>query len=425
MTKLTEYPQDRTAEGAVIGSIIVGPELIPAVIEHISRADFTVPEAAELFQIVRDLWSSGQAVDAVLVRNKFQDRKNHKQLFDYLSRAMQTVPTSANAVYYAKCVQRKSIERRLISLVDQTREFLTDPGESVEDKIAAIGQLLNTCPTEEASEKSLADLVDDYFLREAESSGIPTGFPHLDRLTDGLKRGQLILVGGPSSIGKSSFILDVFINAMRLGTNPYLVSLEMFNDEIAERMIRNIARVPAGFSKDDPVVVEAAEFIAKWPGSLSEKRDANIDALCAHVLSKRQRDKIGIAFVDHLHLLSAPGRSRYEQITYISKALKTLAMSAGIPVVVAAQLNRAPRQRNDHRPFMSDLRDSGSLEQDADVICLLFSEDYYRKQDKRDAELDGTAECIVAKNRNRPTGTVKLVWLPEYSTFAERTSLCG
>jgi replicative DNA helicase len=208
---------------------------------------------------------------------------------------------------------------------------------------------------------------------------------------------------------------------MRLGLNPYLVSLEMFNDEIAERMIRNIGRVQSGFDLSDPNAVEAGQFIGKWPGSLAEKRDADIDALCAQVLSKRQRDQIGIAFIDHLHLINAPGRSRYEQVTYISKALKSLAMQAGVPVVVAAQLNRAPRERKDHRPFMSDLRDSGSLEQDSDVILLLYSDDYYRKQDNPEAELDGCAECIVAKNRNRPTGLVKLVWLPEFSTFAERS----
>ncbi|MHC4623380.1 MAG: replicative DNA helicase [Planctomycetota bacterium] len=421
-TKLSELPQDTAAEGAVIGSIIVGPEMIPSVVEHIGRDDFVSEEAAELFQVIRDLWSTGQAVDGVLVRAAFADRPNAEELFDYMRRAIGTVPSAANAVYYAKCIKRKSIERQLIRLVDDTRARVSDPAESINDKVAAIGQLLRACPAPiDKQDVSLTDLIDDYFLRGEQAAGIPTGFPHLDRLTDGFKRGQLILVGGPSSIGKSSLLLDIFIHAMRLGINPYLLSLEMYNDDIAERMIRNIARVPSGFDKKDPNVVEAGGLIGKWPGSLAEKRDPDVDALSAQILSKRQREKIGIVFLDHLHLISAPGRSRYEQITYISKALKSLAMQAGIPVIVAAQLNRAPRHRTDHRPHMADLRDSGSLEQDADVILLLYSDDYYRKQDNPQADLDGCAELIVGKNRNGPTGLVKLVWLSEYGTFAERS----
>ncbi|TKJ37508.1 MAG: hypothetical protein CEE38_08415 [Planctomycetes bacterium B3_Pla] len=422
-TKLSEVPQDAVAEGAVIGSLIIGPEEIPKVVEHIGKDDFVCQEAAELFEIIRELWSTGRSVDGVLVRSAFADRNNADDLFDYMERAIQTVPHSVNAVYYAKCVRKKSVERQLIRLVDQAREQVADPGKSTADKLEAIGRLLNACPGEESGDVNLCDLIDDYFLRGDEAGGVPTGFAHLDRLTDGLKAGQLILVGGPSSIGKSSFLLDIFIHAMRLGVNPYLVSLEMFNNEIAERMIRNIARVPSGFDKKEPNVIEAGRFIGQWAGSLAESRDANIDRLCAQVLSKRQQDKIGIAFIDHLHLINAPGRSRYEQITYASKALKSLAMQAGIPVVVAAQLNRAPRQRTDHRPFMSDLRDSGSLEQDADIILLLASEDYYRRQDDPEAQIDGCAECIVAKNRNRPTGLVKLVWAAEFSTFADRSDV--
>jgi len=421
-TKLTEIPQDRAAEGAVIGSIIIGPEKIPDVVEYIGKEDFVTPEAADSFEIIRGLWITGKKIDAVLIRSEFAGRKNADELFDYMRSAVETVPSSANAVYYAECVWRKSVERRLIKLVDETKDRIIDPNESIGDKINAIAELLTACPGMiDKKDTDICDLIDAYFLRGPEASGIPTGFAHLDRLTDGLKRGQLVLVGGPSSIGKSSFLLDIFIHGMRLGVNPYMISLEMFPDEIIERMIRNIARVPSGFDLKDPNVIEAGQFIGKWPGSLAEQRDSNIDSLCAQVLSKRQRDKIGIAFIDHLHLINAPGRSRYEQVTYISKALKSLAMQAGCPVVVAAQLNRAPRQRTDHRPFMSDLRDSGNLEQDADVILLLYSEDYYRKQDNPQAELDGCAELIVAKNRNRSTGIVKLVWMPEFSTFAERS----
>lgn len=420
-TKLNEFPQDLVAEGGVIGSLIVGPEEIPHVVERIGKGDFVSLEAAELFEIIKELWSKGETVDGVLMRSAFASRQNAKDLFSYMRRAMNSVPHSANAIFYAKCVRRRSIERKLILLVDQVKGRISDPAESMDNKLDSIAELLMACPGDDKSDVNLCDLIDDYFLRGSQESGIPTGFAHLDRLTDGLKRGQLVLVGGPSSIGKSSFLLDMFIHAMRLGVNPYMVSLEMFNDEIAERLIRNIARVTSGFDLNAPEVIEAGKFIGKWPGSLAERRDPNIDALCAQVFSKRKRDKIGIAFIDHLHLINAPGRSRYEQVTYISKALKSLGMQAGIPVIVAAQLNRAPRHRTEHRPFMSDLRDSGSLEQDADVVLLLYSEDYYRKQDDPRAIMDGCAECIIAKNRNRPTGSVSLVWLPEYSTFADRS----
>jgi len=420
-TKLIEVPVDKGAEGAVIGSLVIEPKMIPEVVECISKEDFSTPEAAELFGIIIELWAQGKAIDGVLISSEIKGLGNEENLHDYLSKAMDSVPCSVNAPYYAKHVKNKSVERQLIQAVDNVNDIISSPGETTNDKLVAIKKLLNICPDAENDEIDLCTLIDQYFLSNKDNTGIPTGFSYLDFLTDGLKRGQLILVGGPSSIGKSSFALDMFINAMRLGTDPYMVSLEMFNDEIAERMIRNIGRVKSGFSITDPKAIEAAKFIGSWPGSLAARRDTDIDVLCSQILSKKQRDGIGIVFIDHLHLIAAPGRSGYERVTYISKALKTLAMQAEIPVVVAAQLNRAPRNRTDHRPFMTDLRDSGSLEQDADVVLLLYSEDYYRKQDNPEAELDGTAECIVSKNRNRATGVVKLIWFPEYSTFVSRS----
>lgn len=433
--KLQEMPQDYAAEAACLGAMILAGDreieeirILSEIFETVNEDDFYRFQTRLLFRIIKELWSEGNPYDSVAIRNRYDLYAKDDKVFEdedeflrYLCKILDSVPSCASGVYYAKLVREKSVERQLIQAVETMREEVIDSSMPLKEKFISVGKLLHT---EELLQKDediqMANLIDEYYLRSNTAKGLPTGFNGVDRHIS-LKRGRFNLVGGPPGMGKSSFILDMFIHHLRLGAKPYMISLEMYPDEIVERMIRNIGRVQSGFDKDDPDVMAAMKLIATWDGSICQKRDTNINEICSNVLAKRKKDNIGIAYIDHLHLINGQGKSLYEQITYISNALKSLAMKAEIPLVVAAQLNRAPNQRNNKRPKMSDLRGAGALEQDSDVILLLYSEDYYRQQEQANPQLDGEAECIINKNRNGSTGTAKLIWLPQYSSFSDMT----
>ena len=419
-TKLLDLSQDIAAEAACTGSMIISQGgITPRIIEIVKGDDFYDILAKELFAIILNLWQDNIPSDAVAIRSRFN--KNNGDLFDYMCKCMDSTPSDISGPYYAQCVRDKSVERQLICMVDNMRNEIIDSRIPLKEKFISVGKLLHAEEMLQKNEDvSMANLVDDYYLRSSSSKGLPTGFANVDRHIT-LKRGRFNIIGGPPGMGKSSFLLDIFIHHLRLGIKPYLVSLEMYPDEIVERMIRNIARVESGFDKQNKEVMEVMGLISTWDGSICQKRDTNISEICNNILAKKHKDNIGIAYIDHLHLINGPGKSRYEQMTFISNALKSLAMRAEIPLVVAAQLNRVPQQRTNKRPRMSDLRDSGSLEQDADVIMLLYSEDYYRRQEQAEPEIDGQAECIIDKNRNGTTGTAPLIWMPQFSTFCDQT----
>jgi replicative DNA helicase len=422
-SKLYDMPDDRAAEGAVIGSMIVGPDCISHVVEIVGKDDFTQPGAQRLYEAVLNLWRRGAAIDAVTVRGEAGigsvDGSEQTMLFDYLVSAITSVPSAASAAYYAQQVYRKSIERKLIGIVAEASQSV-ESNLSVEEKLAALSSALSALPDFTAEQTDMGTLVAKWLRQLDDEGGLTTSFPSLDRITNGLKKDELILIAGRPSMGKSSLMLDMFIHAARIGAKPFLYSLEMTADKIIVRMLRNIARHKhCYFNRHDPAIAEALNALVRWPAWISQQIDFNVDGLCRQIMAEVKRHGIGICFIDYLQLLQGAGKSRYEQVTQISRELKKTASIAKIPIVVASQLNRACELRTNHRPIMSDLRDSGGIEQDADLILFLHRDDYYRQKTNRNAPLDGLANCIIAKNREGPTGEIDLVWMPECFSFGE------
>lgn len=421
--KFLEIPHDKAAEGAVIGSMIVDSTCIQNVVEFLSSDDFFTPEAQYLFRLICDLWKEKQPIDAVVIRSRFPE--SCTGYFDYMVGAMESVPSSANALYYARLVYRKSVERKLIHLVEDMGKTVSDINCSVEDKLAAFSNgMMGSLPSLEINKKDnkLSVIMKKCLLDLEDEGGLTTGFSRLDRMLGGFKKDNFILIAGRPSMGKSSLMLDFYIHCARIGARPYLYSLEMVRERVAWRIIRNVARYRHRIiNKSSPEIIETVDLITKWPAWIERKCDMEIGEITNQILVEKSKNNIGICFVDYLQLIEGVGKSKYEQTSYISRELKKTAIKADIPVVVLSQLNRACELRNNHRPCMSDLRDSGAIEQDADAIIFLHRDDYYRQKENPQAQLDGLAQAILAKNREGVTGDIDLIWLPECTSFAQKT----
>lgn len=422
-SKLSELPADLPAEAAVVGSMTIDSACISQIVEFIKKEDFIMPEACFLFEQIVALWRNQQPIDAVILRSGWLNlpEESRKRYYDYLYAAVNSVPTSANAVYYARLVYRKSVERKLIRLVEMAASQFEQVG-TIEEKIELYAQITHSLPALDGQQKKteLAALIEAHLTCFDDEGGLPTSFTELDRMIGGFRKDNFILVAGRPSMGKSSILLDFYIHAARLGARPYLYSLEMTPDKIIERMMRNVARYRhSWYNKLSPEIIEAGEIAKKWPAWIEQVKDFKLEQICLNIYAQKQKNNIGICFIDYLQLIESNKKNIYEQITQISRELKKLALVTHIPIVALSQLNRACELRNNHRPIMSDLRDSGCQEQDADLILFLHREDYYRQKIDPKAELDGEAQCIVAKNREGVTGDVNLVWLPEYSSFGQ------
>lgn len=423
LPKFAEIPYDVAAEGAVIGSMLIDSDCIPHVIEYLSQDDFYNPEAKMLYKIICDLWRFGQPVDAVMVRNKFPETEK-KALFDYLVKALDAVPHSAHANYYAQLVYKKSVERKLIGIVESMGTTVTDMNMTVDEKLAAFKtSLISDLPEIKSEDKSseLSALAENCLQSLESEGGLTTGFSQLDWIINGFKKDNFILIAGRPSMGKTSLMGDFFIHCARIWARPYIYSLETPSEIITQRLIKNVSRCKV-FDKNSQEIIKAVDVIRKWPAWIENKIDYKIEEICTQIIVQKQKANIGIAFVDYLQLIEGRGKSRYEQVAHISRELKKTAIRTNIPIIALSQLNRACEMRNNHRPILSDLRESGSLEQDADVILFLHRDDYYRQKEDPDAQLDGLAQMIIAKNREGQTGDINLIWLPEFTSFAQQSN---
>jgi len=421
MNKLRELICDPAAEGALIGSVILEPDLFAAVKEFVVVNEF-VTEAKAIFGILDGMYKDKIPFDPVILRSKFPPAES-EMLTSYLVRAMETVPHGHNAVYYAKLIHKKFIERDLSNLIQHGYMALEKDGLTVEEKIQTLSSMLSVAKNfgnekKEMTVNSLIEkLLDD--LTNGGAEPISTGFNNLDRYIEGLGKGQLILIAGATSMGKTSMLMDIFIHCARIGARPYYYYLEMLAMQLTERMIMNIARVGRPINPDDPNVQETKSITQHWPAWIEPKPNRDIERLCSIVETQRQIKDIGVVFIDHIQKITAPGRDGIAQMTNISGRLAQLACDLEIPVVAACQLNRNTMQRDTHLPKLSDLRGSGTLEHDSDVVLLLHRDDYYREMEDEEPLLDGTAKCFVAKNRHGSKGVAKLIWFPEYCSFRD------
>ena len=438
LSTVRSMPESLAAEAAVLGSMLIDPECIGEVVEILERDAFYRIEHRHIFEALISLYekNKGIGIDAVLLRNELIKRKHLEDVggVEYIAKILDSVPSSANVVYYAGVVKDKMLLRELIStagaILDNAYNQTGEPDEALDEAERRIFAVTDKNITGNAS--SLKDLVVRSFelienRQGSHVTGLSTGYYELDDLTCGLQNGEMIIVAGRPSMGKTSLALNITEHLGLVDKNPIAIfSLEMGRQQLAERFLCSISEIDSqkvrrGLLSDEHYkkLADACAELSEAPIFIDDTSTLTPLELRAKARRLKSRHNIQCVMLDYLqlmHLGSGRTESRQQEITTISRYLKALARELDIPVMVLSQLNRSPEGREGHRPRMSDLRESGSIEQDADVVILLHREDYYhRGQD--DYEQDNTAELIIAKQRNGPTGTVKLVFRENITRF--------
>jgi replicative DNA helicase len=437
-------PESLASEAAVLGSMIIDPASIGQVVEILNRDAFYRVEHQLIYDAAIALYEKnrGEGIDGVLLRDELERRKCLEQVggVEYLSKIANSVPSSANIEYYAKIVKDKQLLRELIQ---SATEILNDAydvtGESVQ-KLDEAEQRIFAITDKRTTGQAFAikDLVTRaYELIEKRDgkhvTGLATGFITLDQLTCGLQNGEMIIIAGRPSMGKTALALNIAENLGVVEKIPVgIFSLEMGQQQLAERFLCSVSQVESQLVRKGMLSTEHYSRLVDACGILSAAPiyidDAStLTPLELRAKARRLKSQHGIkcVIVDYLQLMHLGTRieSRQQEITTISRYLKALARELNIPVIVLSQLNRSPEGRTGNLPRMSDLRESGSIEQDADVVMLLHREDYYHSGEK-DYSPNSTANLIIAKQRNGPTGTVDLMFLNKFTRF-ENASFAG
>ncbi len=431
-----QQPQSLEAEQSVLGSILIDSRCVADVIGILKPEDFYLQQNREIFEAIYTMFNFSQTIDPVTVLDKMRElgvyRDNSR---DYVLQLMEITPTAANVVRYANIVRDKAMLRSLGQVAsDITETVYSQVGtpaemlESAEKKIYALrkgerGDSLEHIGT--VLHKVFDHLTE---LSQSDSSipGLSTGLRDLDSKINGLNKGNLILVAARPAMGKTSFALNIGLNvAKKYNKTVAFFSLEMSREELAMRLLASESFVDSQKLATGKLSDEEWTKIAMASAALSQtdiRVDDNGGITVAEMNAKcRRLDNLGLVIIDYLQLMQGSGNSRPSDnrvnvVSDISRTLKIMAKELNVPVICLSQLNRAAESRSDKRPMLSDLRESGSIEQDADSVMMLYRDDYYNP----DTEEKNVAECIVSKNRHGEIGTVKLQWLPQYTTFADR-----
>jgi len=432
-------PQDLAAEQGVLGGMLLSKDAIADVIDVVKGRDFYKPAHELIFDSILDLYGRGEPADAVTVSAELTKRGELSRIggAPYLHTLMSSVPTAANAGYYAVIVRERAILRRLVEAGTRITQmgYSTDGADL--DEIVNRAQAEIYGVTEQRAGEDYAPLADvmEGALDEIESisnrsgqmTGVPTGFTDLDGLTNGLHPGQMVIIAARPAIGKSTLGLDLARScSIRNGLTSVIFSLEMGRNEITMRLLSAEARVALHHMRSGTMTDDDWARLARRMGEVSaaplfidDSPNMSMMEIRAKCRRLKQRHDLRLVIVDYLQLMSSGGsrrpESRQQEVSEMSRALKLLAKELEIPVIAIAQLNRGPEQRTDKRPMMSDLRESGSLEQDADVVILLHREDAYERESPR----AGEADLIVAKHRNGPTATITVAFQGHYSRFVD------
>jgi replicative DNA helicase len=431
-------PESLAAEAAVLGSMMIDPECIGEVVEQLDRMAFYRAEHQTIFDGLVALYerNRGEAIDAVLLRDELEKRKQLDQIggVEYIAKIMDSVPSSANVMYYAGIVKDKQLLRETIAAASEILEDAFDESGETSEKLDEAERRIFAITDMRISGNAVAlkDLVTRaYELIEKRDgkvvTGLATGYHMLDDKTCGLQNGEMIIIAGRPSMGKTSLALNMAEHIGAVDRLPVAIfSLEMGRQQLAERFLCSTSEVDAQAVRKGMLGTEDYEKLVEACGTLAEAPIYVDDTSTLTPLELRAKSRrlkslydIRCVIVDYLQLMHVgAGRveSRQQEITVISRYLKALARELNIPVVVLSQLNRAPEGREGHRPRMSDLRESGSIEQDADVVILLHREDYYHRGEDNYQETN-TAELIIAKQRNGPTGKVDLIFRERFTRF--------
>jgi replicative DNA helicase len=438
LTVARSMPESLAAEAAVLGSMIVHPSCIGQVLEHLDRYAFYRPEHQTIFDAVVALYEKHrpEAIDAVVLRDELEKRKQIEAIggVEYLGKVMDSVPSAANVMYYTEIVKDKMLLREAIAAATEILEEAYDERGDTSEKLDEAERKIFAITDRRirGSAETLKDLVTRAYelIEKREAShvtGLATGYYELDEKTCGLQNGEMIVIAGRPSMGKTTLALNI---AEHLGVLEKvcvgIFSLETSKQQLAERFLCSASELDSQAVRKGMLSTEDFEKLVETCGALSEAQiyiddTSSLSPLELRAKARRMKSlyNVGCIMVDYLQLMHygwAKVESRQQEIATISRYIKALARELNIPVVVLSQLNRAPEGRIGHRPRMSDLRESGSIEQDADVVMLLHREDYYHRGED-DWTPDNTAELIIAKQRNGPTGTIKLRFRERFTRF--------
>ncbi len=429
-------PQDLAAEQSVLGGMLLSKDAIADVVEVVRGHDFYRPAHELVYEAVLDLYGRGEPADAVTVSAELQKRGELGRVggAPYLHTLLQSVPTAANAGYYARIVRETAVLRRLIEAGTKIVQMgYAGDGDSDDIVDAAQVEVYNVTdrrtsedylPLSEIMEGTL-DEIEAIGSRGGEMVGVPTGFADFDELTNGLHAGQMIVLAARPAVGKSTLGLDVARSAaIKNNMATCIFSLEMSRNEITMRLLSAEARVPLHHMRTGRLTDDDWTRLARRMGEVSnaplfidDSPNMSMMEIRAKCRRLKQRNDLKLVIIDYLQLMSSGKRveSRQQEVSEFSRAIKLLAKELEVPVIAISQLNRGSEQRTDKKPQMSDLRESGSIEQDADMVVLLHREELYERESPR----AGEADFIVAKHRNGPTATITVAFQGHYSRFVD------
>jgi replicative DNA helicase len=438
--KETDYykipPQNIEAEQSILGGILLENSAINSALEILSRNDFYSEAHRRIFSVIVELSERNEPVDIITLSNALKD----KNMLDsvggsaYIASLVDNVPSAANVANYAKIVKEKAVLRGLISsatdIINSCYETGSDVDEVLDKAEHSIFEISENkvrpsfFPIREIVKDSFRS-IEDLFARKELITGVPTGFEKIDDLTSGLQKSELIIIAGRPSMGKTAFALNIAQYAALEGQTPAAIfSLEMSKEQLAFRLLASDAKVDSqrlrkGFlgETDWPKLTTAAGRLSEAPIFIDDTPAITVLEMKAKSRRLKADQGLGLIVVDYIQLMRSGSyrESREQEISEISRSLKALAKELNVPVVALSQLNRKVEDRTNRRPQMADLRESGAIEQDADVIAFIYRDEVYNKSD--DNPEKGIAEIIIAKQRNGPIGTVKLAFLEKFTAF--------
>ena len=429
-------PHDLDAEQSVIGSMIMDREAITIASEIVTGEDFYGKQYGVLFDVMVELNDEGKPVDPVTLQDRLKEKDVPPEVssLEFIRDLITAVPTSANIKYYAGIVAEKATLRRLIRLNEEIantcytgKENLEVILEDTEKRVFELVQRRNTgdfTPIRQVVMNAM-DRIEKASRTKGNVTGIATGFIDLDYRTAGMQPSDLVLIAARPSMGKTAFVLNIAqYVAFKQNQTVAIFSLEMSKEQLVNRLFSLESHVDSQHLRTGNLsdmewekLIESAGVIGQSNLIIDDTPGISISELRSKCRKYKLEHNLQMIIIDYLQLMSGSGRgtdSRQQEISDISRSLKALARELNVPVIALSQLSRAVEQRPDHRPMLSDLSESGAIEQDADVVMFIYRDDYYNK----DTDKKGIAEIIIAKQRNGPIGTIELVWLPDYTKFA-------
>ena len=430
-------PQDLAAEQAVLGAIFLDSERLIEVSEFIAADDFYKTSHQIIFRIMMRLQDERSPIDVLTVHTLLDNQGDLETIggISYIAELAASTPTAANAAFYAKIVSEKALLRKLIRQLTESVERAYSQDEPADDIIALAekGIVAVTEGRTRSGFRKISEIIDTNYdeierlsKQKSTVTGISTGYPALDEKTTGLHEGELIILAARPAMGKTAFALNIAANIGKLGQTVAIFSLEMGAESLVNRMVSSEGLIDAYSLRTGKLTDDDWSNLIIAQGALADRSIYVDDSPGIKITEIRARSRklaqeqggLGLILIDYLQLISGTGKeNRQQEVSDISRQLKVLATELKVPVLALSQLSRGVEQREDKRPKLSDLRESGSIEQDADIVAFIHREAYYQNPNDPEVELDNKAEIIFAKNRSGETGTAELMWVGQFTKF--------